>query len=90
MGEARDRARKRELTGIGAVWQARHASRIKVGSSASSLEGNETDEMMDEAYDDELAPLPSAVHVSITLEQARAHFDAVMAEELQVLQMSVF
>ena len=41
-------------------------------------------------YDDELVPLPSLVHASIALEEARAHFNIAMAEELHASPVLVF
>lgn len=39
---------KKELSGIAAGWQARQASRIQAGLLASSPEGSDVDEPMDD------------------------------------------
>lgn len=48
--------------------------------SASSSEVSDNDLAMEEASDDEPAPLPTPVPTDFTMEQAQMHFDVVMAE----------
>jgi hypothetical protein len=62
------------LSGTAAGWQARRANRIQVGLPTSSPEGNDAEEPMEEAADDEPLPPPSPVHVGITMGEAWAHF----------------
>ena len=50
---------------------------------ASKLaELSDDNQTIDVASDQELAPLSKLVHAVFTIEQARPHFDALMAEEL--------
>ena len=50
---------------------------------ASELaELSDDNQTMDVASDQEPAPPPKPVHAVFTIEQVRAHFDALMAEEL--------
>ena len=69
---------KHELATLAATWQSRRARRI------------EHDPTM-ETGSDVTKPEPAPVHVGFTLEHARAHFNAAMAEEQPApAPMSVF
>lgn len=71
-------------------WQALRVRWIAAGLPASSPEVSDNDQAMEEASDDELAPPPASVHAGFTMEQVQMHFNAVMAEELPALPLSVF
>ena len=66
---------------MAANWPARHAQQIEEDLPTSSSEVADNDLMMVVASDDELAPLNVPFHADLTMEQAHAHFDDVMAEE---------
>ena len=72
---------KKSNQSLAANWQTRHAQQIEEDLPASSPKVADNDLMMVVASDDELAPLNVSFHADLTMEQAHAHFDDVMAEE---------
>lgn len=62
-------------------WEARRTRRIKAGLSLSLPELTKDETAMEMAHDAESEPFPTLIHADITMEQACAHFNGIMAEE---------
>jgi hypothetical protein len=70
---------KQAVAGLATTWLRRRARRIEVGLPASSPEISDDDSM--ETGSDDTVPAPAShVHTGLTMEQAQAHYNAVMAE----------
>lgn len=72
---------KHEVYALAAAWHSCRARQIEVGMPTSSLEVYNDDKTMDTGSSDEKALATMPVHAGLTMEQAHAHFTAIMVEE---------
>lgn len=59
---------KHEVEALAAGWQGFHVRQIELGMPASSPELSDYDPTMEDAFDDKLEPLPTPIHVGLTVE----------------------